>query len=339
MPAAWKLAGQEQPRGRRGGGDGSSSSSVTASVSILGCCPNIRTVQRGDDDVRGPSSGLGLGLAISRSLAEAVGGRLTASSSGRGHGSTFRLELKVVPQVAEPGCPKRTQKGAPSPVAPGRNDLRLLLVEDNNDTLRYLAAALRKRGHEVVTADCYRAALAALERGSGSPSTCSSRTSNCPMATASSSCERSRRPQQMAGIAMSGFGAEEDLRHSREAGFFDHLTKPIDLTGLDNAIKRAVASVAGRDPVADDESETFSLRTDGNSSGAFKIVWSVEPKAGMKLRRVALRPPAPPLVYPHWEGQPLRDAHPGRFVAQPPCSARCLARHWLGSYRSAADAE
>ena len=45
----------------------------------------------------------------------------------------------------------------------------------------------------------------------------------------------------MAGIAMSGFGAEEDLRHSREAGFFDHLTKPIDLNRLDAAIRRATS--------------------------------------------------------------------------------------------------
>ncbi len=68
--------------------------------------------EQGDDDVRGRSSGLGLGLAISRSLAEAVGGRLTASSPGRGHGSTFRLELKAVPQVAHArGFPQKCQKG------------------------------------------------------------------------------------------------------------------------------------------------------------------------------------------------------------------------------------
>ena len=83
---------------------------------------------------------------------------------------------------------------------------------------------------------------------------------------------------RMAGIAMSGFGAEEDLRQSREAGFCDHLTKPIDLTRLDNAIKSAVAPASGPQTDADDDSEPFSLRSGGNSSGAFKITWSVEPK-------------------------------------------------------------
>jgi DNA-binding response OmpR family regulator len=80
----------------------------------------------------------------------------------------------------------------------------------------------------------------------------------------------------IAGIAMSGFGAEEDLQQSREAGFLDHLTKPIDLKRLDNAILAAAAT--NRDTSADSASEPFSLRTDGDSSGAFKIVWSVEPE-------------------------------------------------------------
>jgi PAS domain S-box-containing protein len=236
--------------------------------------------EQGDADVRGRSGGLGLGLAISRSLAEALGGRLTASSPGRGQGSTFRLELKVVPQATRATTPRKRVK-APESRAPVivSNNLRILLVEDNKDTLRYLATVLRKRGHQVVTADSFALALAAFNEAEA-PFDVLISDIELPDGDGLQLMREIRSVGRMAAIAMSGFGAEEDLRQSREAGFFDHLTKPIDLTRLDNAIKSATATASGRETEADldDESEPFSLRSDGNSSGAFRIVWSVEPK-------------------------------------------------------------
>ncbi len=152
-----------------------------------------------------------------------------------------------------------------------------MLVEDNKDTLRYLASALRKRGHQVVTADCYRAALAALREAAVSFDLLISDI-ELPDGDGLQLMREINASARMTGIAMSGFGAEEDLRQSRDAGFFDHLTKPIDLRRLDNAIKRAIAGAADRGSAADDESAPFSLRTDSNSSGAFKIIVSAEPK-------------------------------------------------------------
>ena len=188
------------------------------------------------DDLRGRSGGLGLGLAISRSLAEALGGRLMASSRGRGLGSTFRLELATVPAECVPSAP--ATPSSPKE-APRRSDLRILVVEDNTDTLRYLATVLRQRGHEVVTADRVATARAAFDEA------------KVPFDLLLSDIElpdgdglylmRELGPRgPMRGIAVSGFGGEEDRRQSREAGFVDHLTKPVDLNRLEAAIHRAI---------------------------------------------------------------------------------------------------
>jgi CheY-like chemotaxis protein len=232
--------------------------------------------EQGDESVRGRAGGLGLGLAISRSLAETMGGRLTASSRGRGQGSVFRLELATV------ATPVANRSGIASPpatvVASGVPDLRILLVEDNRDTLRYLSAILRQRGHTVVTADCVTAAFAAVEQAE-EPFELLLSDIELPDGTGHCLMRGLKVSHGLRGIAMSGFGAEEDLRQSREAGFFDHLTKPIDMNRLEAAIRRAISPDAGGASELDGSVEPFTLRTDGTSSGAFKIVWARESKS------------------------------------------------------------
>ena len=191
------------------------------------------------DDVRGRSGGLGLGLAISRSLAEALGGRLFASSPGRGLGSTFRLELAAVPAECVPE-PARSSAAAPAAPAEAnaRSDLRILLVEDNMDTLRYLATVLRQRGHDVVTADRVATARAAFDQAKV-PFDLLLSDIELPDGDGLYLMRELGARGHMRGIAVSGFGAEEDRRQSREAGFFEHLTKPVDLNRLEAAIHRA----------------------------------------------------------------------------------------------------
>ena len=175
--------------------------------------------------------GLGLGLAISRGFAEAHGGRLSAASAGAGRGATFTLQLATVPP---PGPAVSVPRSSPDevPRAPG---MRILLVDDNRPTLECLAVFLGRCRHVVRAATDLSSALrlAAAEEFDLVISDI-----ELPDGSGLDLMRWIRAARPIAGIAVSGFGAEEDLRMSREAGFAEHLTKPILARDLEDAIAR-----------------------------------------------------------------------------------------------------
>jgi PAS domain S-box-containing protein len=194
---------------------------------------------QGDTDVRRRSEGLGLGLAISRSIAEAHGGCLSLRSPGPGHGSTFRLELRTAP--AEATTPPEPIRPPSSP--PGCFGLNVLLVEDNQETLRYLTSVLQQRNYRVVPVDCVSAARAAAGKARFDLLISDI---ELPDGTGHELMRGLGGGGSLPGIAISGFGSEEDLRDSARAGFADHLTKPIDLNRLESAIRRVTSPLATR---------------------------------------------------------------------------------------------
>jgi PAS domain S-box-containing protein len=202
---------------------------------------------QGDAEPRRRPEGLGLGLAISRSIAEAHGGRLSLQSTVPGQGSTFRLELGTVAADAIPVA----EPIRPPILPPGRSGLNILLVEDNQETLRYLTLMLKDRNYNVVPADCLSAALAAAEEAQFDLLISDI---ELPDGTGLELIHALGGGRTMPALAISGFGSEEDLHESAIAGFAEHLTKPIDLNRLESAIRRVSALVATRtapgDPVS-----------------------------------------------------------------------------------------
>ncbi|QDV38229.1 ATP-binding protein [Tautonia plasticadhaerens] len=194
--------------------------------------------EQGSPGLRGRAAGMGLGLAISRAIVEAHGGRLTAQSGGRGQGTTFRIELSPVPF---PGRAEGSTSTAPRP-GPGGVGMRLLLVEDNGDTLRFLSMALRRRDFDVVEAGSLAEARAALAR---SRFDLLLSDIELPDGTGLELMREAIAAGTTAGLAMSGYGSDEDVQQSRAAGFAEHLTKPVDLRTLEEAIRR-VARPDGR---------------------------------------------------------------------------------------------
>jgi PAS domain S-box-containing protein len=195
--------------------------------------------EQGGTSITQQFGGLGLGLAISRSLAEAHGGHLTASSPGKNQGATFTLEL---PKAETAPSSQSLKTSTPVVDEPGeeKESLRILLVEDNADTLRVMARLLGRRGHRVTTADGITAALKAAKEAEFDLLISDL---GLPDGNGLDLIRLIREDQTRTfpGIALSGFGMDEDVRRSREAGFAEHLIKPIDFTSLDQAIRRITA--------------------------------------------------------------------------------------------------
>jgi PAS domain S-box-containing protein len=184
--------------------------------------------------------GLGLGLAVSKAIAEAHGGSLAAASDGANRGATLTLKLALAELRDEP--PLAVQEEPPATIG-HIPPVRVLLVEDHEDTRCALERFLRRRHYEVTSANTVEAALKFAEEFEfdvvvsdiGLPD----RSGLELIRTL-----KARRP--IKGIAISGFGMEGDFEKSRAAGFSEHLLKPINPVALDAAIRNLLA-VAVRD--------------------------------------------------------------------------------------------
>ena len=199
--------------------------------------------QQGETTITRRFGGLGLGLAICKGVVEAHGGTLEAESDGRDRGTTFRIMLKALPE--------QTAEDDREPIAfalehdqDESGPLRILVVEDEPATLRLMARLLGGLGHAVTTASTIASAYAAFLAAEfdlvvsdiGLPD--------------GTGLDLMRRIVALRGrvpaIALTGYGMEEDILRSREAGFTAHMTKPIDFTKLQVMIRQVASSACPR---------------------------------------------------------------------------------------------
>lgn len=181
----------------------------------------------------GDRAGLGLGLAICKALTEFHGGEITAHSVGAGEGSTFVVRIPLT-DIA----PAESDASAPPEGATSTLPLRLLLVEDHHDTAATLLRLLSRRGYEVKTAG---SVASALELAKAAEFDVLVSDIGLPDGTGVDLLRKLREipgKEKLSGIALSGFGMDEDIARSREAGFTQHLTKPVDFAQLQQCLTR-----------------------------------------------------------------------------------------------------
>ena len=185
--------------------------------------------EQGRADITRHYGGLGLGLAVSRSLVHAHGGSLTAKSEGAGKGSTFVVVLPTATtsQGDSPSVDSRVREATHQP------RLNILLVEDHEDTAQTLRDTLVGRGHRVRVA---AAVGEALREAAADPCELLISDIGLPDGTGVDLLRRIQPLPTFGAIAMSGFGMEEDRVRSRDAGFARHLTKPVDFALLEETI-------------------------------------------------------------------------------------------------------
>jgi two-component system CheB/CheR fusion protein len=180
--------------------------------------------ERGLDRAQG---GLGIGLSVVRSLVALHGGRVEAHSAGTGHGAEFvvRLPLASAEDAAAPSGPMHVEPEALAKT-------RVLVVEDNADAAEGLMMLVEAYGHDVRAAADGLSALEMAETYLPDLMLVDIGLPGIDGYEVARRVHQSPRLANVAVIALTGYGKDEDRQRTRSAGFVHHIVKPVDPTAL-----------------------------------------------------------------------------------------------------------
>jgi signal transduction histidine kinase/ActR/RegA family two-component response regulator len=180
--------------------------------------------------------GLGLGLAIARSIVGLVGGTIHAMSEGPGHGATFTVDL---PLVAGKPLDHQDARALSDEDRRALAPLRVLYVEDNAELADAVAASLQSWVQAVDVAYDYASAIDRIDGERYDVIVCDINLGERRNGADLLREVRQRQPS-LPAVALSAFGAEEDRAISKAAGFAIHLVKPVSAVMLASTISRTV---------------------------------------------------------------------------------------------------
>lgn len=195
--------------------------------------------EQGAEDIVKRYGGLGLGLAISKALIEAQGGTIAAESEGPNRGATFILTLPIADGLLAEAASNSLQSAAKNDIGSQR-PLRILLVEDHVDTARVMTRLLSGLGHTVQAESSVANAFKAIQQSAFDVLISDI---GLPDGTGMDLIRQVRQTLnlKLPAIALTGYGMEEDIVRCREAGFSQHLTKPVNFHNLDSLVRRLTA--------------------------------------------------------------------------------------------------
>ncbi|MGB8169736.1 MAG: ATP-binding protein, partial [Chthoniobacteraceae bacterium] len=180
--------------------------------------------------------GLGLGLSVAKSLVEAHGGKIEAQSEGRDHGATFCVTLPALEATLLDG-----QNSVPAATSGPCRSLRVLIVEDHEDTRQILQRLITRAGHTVTATGSVREAREALAE---QPIDLVFTDLGLPDGTGFDVIAALREKSDCPAVAMSGYGMNSDLERTHAAGFTEHLVKPVAVEVLRATLARLSATRA-----------------------------------------------------------------------------------------------